>query len=73
MELPWAQRAKEQATEGRSQAWAPNGICFAGFQTCLGPVTSEFLPFSPYPCILKTDDLFSSITGPQIERRLAPE
>lgn len=56
-----------QAAEGHSQAWEPSGVCFAGFQTYLGPVTSEFLPFSPYACILRAEDLSSGVTGPQIE------
>lgn len=60
---PWAWRAIDWA-----EALKPNGICLAGFQSCLGLVTPLFPQFILFglsiPClshhsILETDNLFS--------------
>lgn len=72
---PWelcGPQGENQGTEGHSQAWKPRGTCSARFQIHLGPVTSVFLPCSPDPCILKAGNLFSSFTGPQMERHFVP-
>lgn len=72
----WAQRTDNRATEDSSQALSPNGICPAGFWTCLGLVTPLFLPIFPlrnetvystpclsYQCVLEAGDLCSSFTA----------
>ena len=63
-------------------------VCLAGFQNYLGVVTRFFLSIVCFPfrsgmaitgilclshnCNLRADNLFSSFTGPQMERNFAP-
>ena len=43
-----AQKKESQATEDSPQALKPNEFCPAGLWTCLGRVTSFFLPSCPF-------------------------
>ena len=70
------------STDDYSQSLKPNGVCPVGFLNCTQPVSPFHLPFSPiwngnvnnwYPIrVPLLYFLFSSFTGPQIDRNLAP-
>lgn len=75
-----------QAIADYSQALKPNGTCPAAFQNYSGPVTPFFPSISPlfgigmaltlisclsHHCVLGIDNLFSSFTGPEMERNVA--
>lgn len=78
------QKAESKTTDDYSQALKPSGVCPAGFQTFLGPVTPIFFPFPPLWTRMSMtsilylshhrilDYLFSSITDPQSARHVAP-
>lgn len=72
--------------KGYSQTLKPD-IFLAWFQNCLGLATPFSFPFFPpfwmgvsitgipfmvHPCIFGADKLFSSFTGPELERNFAP-
>lgn len=59
---PRAQRTEHQATAHYSQAPRPSGILPDGFQTCLGKMTSSFLPLSP--CGNENGNVYSIFVPP---------
>lgn len=79
----WVQWVENWPTEDNSQALKSTGIFPSEFQTCLGEVTTYFLPISPFKTeisllclshhfILEAGNLFSRSKCPQMERNFAP-